>query len=97
MTAPERKVVRGVVVSDKMAKTIIVRAERLVLHPRYKKYVKKFTRFYAHDEKEEAKIGDTVSISMTRPLSKLKRWRLQRVLVASRGTLEHDMAGGAEA
>ncbi len=97
MTAPDRKTVRGVVVSDRMDKTIVVRAERLVLHPRYKKYVRKFTRYYAHDEKEQAKLGDTVAIAMTRPLSKLKRWRLQKVLVQSRGFLEHDASGSGEA
>ena len=70
----------GVVVSDKMQKTITVKVERLVKHPQYKKYVKKFSTFYAHDEKEEASVGDKVELVPSRPLSKLKRWRLLRIV-----------------
>ena len=70
----------GEVVSNKMAKTIVVRVERRFSHPQYKKIVTAYKKFYAHDEKAEAKIGDTVRIEETRPLSKLKRWRLVEVV-----------------
>jgi small subunit ribosomal protein S17 len=63
-----------------MDKTIVVSVERRFPHPRYKKVVKSFKKFYAHDEKNEAKVGDVVLIEETRPLSKLKRWRLTQVL-----------------
>jgi small subunit ribosomal protein S17 len=69
-----------VVVSDKMTKTIVVEVERRVPHPRFKKIIRKTSKFYAHDENEQAKIGDRVLIVETRPLSKLKRWNLQEVL-----------------
>lgn len=70
----------GTVVSSSMEKTITVRLTRLVKHPRYRKYVKRFTRLMAHDEKNEARVGDTVEVFYTRPLSKNKSWRLARVL-----------------
>jgi small subunit ribosomal protein S17 len=70
----------GKVTSDKMNKTIVVEVERRVPHPKFKKIVRKTSTFYAHDEKQEAKIGDRVLISETRPLSKLKRWNLEEVL-----------------
>ena len=70
----------GEVISNKMAKTIVVRVERRFPHPEFKKVVTAFTKFYAHDEKNEAKVGDRVRISETRPLSKLKRWRLVEVV-----------------
>ena len=66
----------GEVVSNKMTKTIVVRVERRFPHPQYKKIVTSYKKFYAHDEKSEAKIGDTVRIEESRPLSKLKRWTL---------------------
>ena len=75
-----RKERLGRVVSDKMNKTIVVKVERRFPHPQYKKVIKSFKKFYAHDEKNEAKIGDVVLIEETRPLSKLKRWRLTKVL-----------------
>jgi small subunit ribosomal protein S17 len=71
-----RKTRIGVVTSNKMTKTITVQIERKVKHPIYGKFVKKSTRFHAHDEKNEASIGDLVRIMETRPLSKTKRWRL---------------------
>ena len=71
-----RKTKLGVVSSNKMDKTITVSVERKVKHPLYGKFVKKSTKFHAHDEKNECSIGDTVRIMETRPLSKLKRWRL---------------------
>jgi small subunit ribosomal protein S17 len=75
-----RKTRIGVVTSNKMAKTITVAVERKVKHPIYGKFVKKTTRFHAHDEKNEANIGDVVRIMETRPLSKTKRWRLVEVV-----------------
>lgn len=66
----------GKVISNKMNKTIVVQIERKVRHPLYGKYVKHFTKMYAHDEDNRCKIGDTVKIEKTRPLSKLKRWKL---------------------
>lgn len=76
----ERKFVIGLVVSDKMEKTITVQVTRLEKHKKYKKYLRRHTKFYAHDEKREAKVGDTVEIQETRPLSKLKRWRFVKIL-----------------
>jgi small subunit ribosomal protein S17 len=70
----------GDVISNKMAKTIVVRVERRFPHPRFKKVVTAYKKFYAHDEKSEARVGDKVRITETRPLSKLKRWRLVEVV-----------------
>jgi len=75
-----RKTRTGVVSSNKMDKTITVAVERRVKHPIYGKFVKKTTRFHAHDEKNECTVGDVVKIMETRPLSKLKRWRLVEVV-----------------
>ena len=75
-----RKVRVGVVVSNKMQKSILVAIDRRVPHPLYKKYFHRTTRLLAHDEKNEAKIGDTVQIMETRPLSKRKRWRLVQIV-----------------
>ena len=75
-----RKARIGIVTSNKMAKTITVAVERKVKHPIYGKFVKKTTKFHAHDEKNECRIGDVVKIRETRPLSKLKRWRLVEVV-----------------
>src|SRR6202451_2182389 len=80
MKRGNRKERVGEVVSNKMAKTIVVRVERRFPHAQYKKIVTAYKKFYAHDEKAEAKIGDTVRIEETRPLSKLKRWRLVEVV-----------------
>jgi small subunit ribosomal protein S17 len=81
-----RKERLGRVISNKMAKTIVVEVERRYPHAKYKKVVTAHARFYAHDEKGEAKPGDLVEIHETRPLSKLKRWRLSRVVERSRET-----------
>lgn len=70
----------GVVVSDKMANTIVVAVVRRVPHPKFRKIIKRTTKLYAHDEKEEAKIGDKVRIIEGRPMSKKKCWRLVEVL-----------------
>ena len=75
-----RKTRIGVVTSNKMTKTITVAVERKVKHPIYGKFVKKTSKFHAHDEKNEASIGDIVRIMETRPLSKLKRWRLVEIV-----------------
>ena len=75
-----RKIRIGVVSSNKMDKSIVVKVERKVKHPLYGKFVKKSTSFHAHDEKNECSIGDTVKIMETRPLSKTKRWRLVEVV-----------------
>jgi len=76
----KRKTLTGVVSSDKMDKTIVVMVNRLVLHPVYKKYIRKRTKVKAHDEKNECHIGDKVLLVETRPLSKEKRWRVREVL-----------------
>ncbi|MCW5899268.1 MAG: 30S ribosomal protein S17 [Flavobacteriales bacterium] len=70
----------GVVTSDKMDKSVTVVVERRVKHPKYGKFVKLSSKFMAHDEKGEAHVGDTVRIMETRPISKLKRWRLVEVI-----------------
>ncbi|MBZ5855695.1 30S ribosomal protein S17 [Flavihumibacter profundi] len=75
-----RKTRIGVVTSNKMEKTVTVAVERKVKHPIYGKFVKKTTKFHAHDEKNECSIGDTVRIMETRPLSKTKRWRMVEIL-----------------
>jgi small subunit ribosomal protein S17 len=72
----KRKV--GMIVSDKPQKTVIVKIVNYVKHPLYKKYIRKITKVYAHDEKNEYNIGDKVMIEATRPLSKLKHWRVIR-------------------
>jgi len=76
----QRRTLVGIVTRDKTSKTRRVDVERLVKHPRYGKYVKKRTVCYVHDEKNETHIGDTVEIMETRPMSKLKCWRLLRVI-----------------
>ena len=79
--SPKRKPLKtGTVVSDAMEKTITVQVMRLVKHSRYKKYVKRYTRLKAHDENNEARVGDTVEVYYTRPMSKTKHWRLGRIL-----------------
>ena len=80
----KQKELVGEVVGDKMDKTIVVQIARRVRHPRYKKVITKYKKFYAHDEKSEAGVGDRVRIVETRPLSKLKRWSLVQVVEKSR-------------
>ncbi len=70
----------GKVTSAKMEKTIVVEVVRLVQHAKYRRVIRITKKFYAHDEKREAKLGDTVTIASSRPLSKLKRWTLKQVL-----------------
>lgn len=76
MKQTKRKVLQGVVISDRMDKTVTVEINTLVLHKKYKKYVKRRVRYKAHDEKNLCKIGNKVVIEATRPLSKTKRWRV---------------------
>jgi small subunit ribosomal protein S17 len=80
----KRKERTGFVISHAMQKTIVVKAERRVRHPLYGKEMKLYKKMYAHDEKDEAKVGDKVLIEETRPLSKLKRWRLVKILQSGR-------------
>lgn len=75
-----RKTLIGVVVSDKMQKTIVVKVETKTKHPLYKKLVITHKKYHAHDEQEQSKIGDVVEIVETRPLSALKRWRLNNII-----------------
>jgi len=79
-TRSHRKVRTGIVESNKMEKSVIVKVTRQVKHPRYGKYIKKYSQFMAHDEKNECNPGDTVRIMETRPLSKNKCWRLVEIL-----------------
>lgn len=76
----QRRIVTGIVTRDKNAKTRRVEIERLVRHPQYGKYIKQRTICYAHDEKNESHLGDTVEIMESRPMSRTKRWRLVRVV-----------------
>ena len=85
ITTPEaarakRKERVGEVIANKMAKTIVVRVERRYSHPRFKKVVTGYKKLYAHDERAEAKVGDRVRLEETRPLSKIKRWRLVEIV-----------------
>lgn len=80
LSRTHRKERTGEVLSSKMAKTIVVRVERRFQHPTFKKVVTSYKKFYAHDEKNEAKPGDTVRIEETRPISKTKSWRLVAVV-----------------
>lgn len=79
------RVLRGVVTSDKMDKTITVEVTRTVRHPRYNKFIQRRARYHAHDEGNTAHAGDTVEIVESRPLSKSKRWRLQTVVERAAG------------
>jgi len=75
-----RKKMAGIVTSDKMDKTVIVRVDSLVQHSKYKKVVKKFKNYKVHDERNECKLGDRVVIQESRPLSREKRWRVLRII-----------------
>ena len=80
MERPHRKERIGVVVSDKMDKTRVIEVKRILQHPKYRKYITKRKKFYAHDKKNESSEGDLVRIRETRPLSKLKRWRIVEII-----------------
>ncbi|WP_225071541.1 30S ribosomal protein S17 [Desulfuromonas sp. CSMB_57] len=75
-----RKTRVGIVVSDKMDKTVVVKVDQLVLHPVYKKYIKRRVTFKAHDEENRCNVGDKVAVVETRPLSRDKRWRVREIL-----------------
>jgi small subunit ribosomal protein S17 len=76
----KQKVREGVVVSDKMEKTVVVAVDRLVKHPLYKKYVRRRKRYKVHDEENRCSVGDRILIAETRPLSRDKRWRVRTIL-----------------
>jgi len=76
----KNRTIKGVVVSNKMDKTIVIRAERLVKHTVFHKYTKKHVKYLVHDEKNECQVGDTVIIMESRPLSRLKRWRMLNIV-----------------
>lgn len=90
MKRGQRKTAIGIVTSDKMRKTITVETERRVMHPRFKKYIRAYTRYKAHDEDDTARQGDQVLIMETRPLSKTKRWRLVEILRRAKGAEVHE-------
>ena len=97
-TRNTRRTLEGTVTGDACAKTITVQVERTFKHPKYKKYVRKMARYHAHDENDQAKLGDRVEIMSCRPLSKLKRWRLVRVVAKGVEVAELDLEaanGGA--
>jgi small subunit ribosomal protein S17 len=81
----QRRTLDGTVVSDKMDKTVVVRVERLVRDPHYEKYVRRYSRFMAHDPENACQVGDRVRIIEHRPLSKRKRWKVQETLVKATG------------
>lgn len=85
MTARRRATKVGVVSSDKPDKSVVVRVDRLVLHRLYKRYVRRRASFMAHDEKNECRVGDTVEIVESRPLSARKRWRVRRIVRRAAG------------
>ena len=80
-----RRTLEGTVVSDKMDKTVVVRVERLVRDPQYLKYVRRYSKFMAHDESNECSLGDRVRIIEHRPISKRKRWKVQAMVVKAAG------------
>jgi small subunit ribosomal protein S17 len=79
-----KRTIKGVVVSDKMDKTIVVKAERLVKHPVFHKYVRRHVKYKAHDEQNRCRTGDTVIIIESRPISRDKRWRMLEVLTKAK-------------
>ena len=76
----KRKIQTGTVIGDKMDKTVVVEVRTVVLHPQYKKYLRRRRRYKAHDERNDCRVGDKVEIIQSRPLSKTKRWRVRRIL-----------------
>jgi small subunit ribosomal protein S17 len=94
-TRSTRRKLQGVVISSKMKKTITVMWQRQVMHPRVRKIVQRRTRLHAHDEHDEAKVGDLVEIAETRPISKTKTWRLVRVVRRAHAGLREETAAQA--
>jgi small subunit ribosomal protein S17 len=80
METGQKKVLQGEVVSTAMDKTVVVKVERILTHPRYKKIVRRSKRYHAHDEANTCNVGDVVRIMETRPVSKTKRWRLSEII-----------------
>ncbi len=76
----KKKELMGLIVSDKMDKSVVVQVERFIQHKMYKKFIKQYKKYHAHDEKNECRIGDAVKIIETRPLSKLKRFRVTEIV-----------------
>ena len=83
-----KKIIQGIVISNKMQKTIVVQVDRRVMHSRYKKYLTVTKKYKAHDEKGDAKVGDRVEIVETKPISKDKRWALKTIVEKNRVVLE---------
>ena len=83
----------GVVVSDRMQKSVIVSVERTVMHPKYKKYLKRRTRVKAHDENNQCRVGDRVVIAESRPLSRDKRWRISKILERAQAETAQESKG----
>ena len=90
-TAGQKTTKVGVVIGNKMKKTVTVVVERQVRHPLYKKIVRRKKKFLAHDENEKCKVGDMVKIIQTRPLSKSKRWRIQEIVGLSPNETDKDV------
>lgn len=86
---------KGVVTSNRMQKSVVVSVERIVMHPKYKKYLKRRTKVKAHDEKNECQVGDRVLIVECRPLSREKRWRVSRIL--ERGVTDKEESAASDA
>ena len=82
----------GTVTSDKMDKSVMVRVDRIILHPRYERYIKRSSKFMAHDAKNECQVGDTVEIVESRPLAARKRWRVRRIIRHAAGTTRPNTA-----
>jgi small subunit ribosomal protein S17 len=97
MTRGRRKVREGIVTSNRMQKTVVVSIEQTVMHPKYKKYLRRRTKVKAHDEKNECRIGDRVLLIETRPLSREKRWRVAQIVQRSaQPEVEAEGAAAAE-
>ena len=91
-----KRILQGIVVSDKGVKTVIVRVERRLRHPLYKKFVKKSKKFMAHDENSQAKMGDVVNIQECRPISKRKCWQLLDIARVARGSVAGNVVTDVE-
>jgi len=90
----ERSTKVGVVTSNRMEKSVVVRVDRILLHPRYRRYVRRSAKFMAHDEQNQCNVGDTVEIVETRPLSARKRWRVRKIVRSALGAETSQAAQG---
>ena len=93
-SAKQRSTKVGVVTSNRMEKSVVVRVDRIVLHRRYRRYVRRSAKFMAHDEQNQCNVGDTVEIVETRPLSLRKRWRVRKIVRSALGTETPQAAQG---